>query len=96
VADYFARRNLGAVTAWTDVLAVFPFLFDADEQLVRNEHKTATLEVSFDGENVHARMVGSTPSTVIMWENHVRRSCWVRRADGGAGDLWVTVMATTR
>lgn len=96
MADYYQRRDVSLVTAFTDPNSKFEFQFEAYEQLVFNESNVA-LEVSFDGQNVHARCSPTGPSAVIHWSEHIRRVVWVRRESGsGGGPKMVQVLATTR
>ena len=94
MADFFNRRNVAAVMAFTDASAIFEFGFEATEQLIHNDGN-GTVEVSFDGVNVHARLQITGPSKVVHWSDHVRRRVWVRNA-GGGGPRNVEVLATTR
>lgn len=94
MADFFDRRDVGAVTAFTDPLSLVEFDFEAREQLVFNE-SDVVVEVSFDGKNVHGRLNSTGPSAVIHWSEHVRRRLWVRRAAAGSGSKMVQVLATT-
>ena len=99
MADFFDRRDLSGVTAFSNPLALFEFGFEALEQTAHNDNSSAAavLEVSFDGVNVHARLQGTGPSKVIAWDEHVRRRLWVRSTAGGpAGARYVEVLATTR
>lgn len=96
--DFFSRRDLASVTTFSDPNAIFDFAGDTREQTVHNDSSQATaiLEVSFDGENVHARLQGTGPSKVIHWGDHVRRRLWVRRVAGGPGATrFVEVLANT-
>jgi hypothetical protein len=96
VADFYQRRDVSLVTAFTDPNSKFEFLFESYEQLVFNESNIA-VEVSFDGVNVHARCNSTGPSAVIHWSEHIRRFLWVRRESGsGGGAKMVQVLATTR
>jgi len=97
MADYFVRRDLAGVVDFADPLAKFAFQFESQEQTVHNDNASASsvLEVSFDGQNVHARLQGTGPSKVINWSDHVRKQVWVR-STGGSGARWVEVLAVTR
>lgn len=95
MADYFDRRDVGPVTAFTDADSVFDFQFEGYEQLVFNE-SNVVLEVSFDGVNVHGRLSPTGPSSVIHWSDHIRRRMWVRNASGAGSGKMVQVLATTR
>lgn len=100
MSDYYDRRDLSLVTDFSDPLAKFPFDFESDEQLVHNDSpptSTITVEVSFDGQNVHGRLQSNGPSKVVNWSGHHRKCIWVRRVAGGpASGCMVEVMATTR
>jgi len=99
VPDYFIRRDLASVTAFTDANALFDFGEETREQTVHNDNASANtvVEVSYDGQNVHARLQGTGPSKVIHWGDHVRKKLWVRKAPGGPGGaVWVEVLAHTR
>jgi hypothetical protein len=96
MSDYFQRRDMSNVTAFTDPLAVFVFEFESYEQLIFNESNVA-FEISFDGQDVHARSNATGPSSVIHWSDHIRKRVWVRRESGsGGGTKYVQVLATTR
>lgn len=95
MADFFDRRDVGAVAAFTDPLSLVEFQFESHEQLVFNE-SNSVLEVSFDGVNVHGRLNATGPSAVIHWSDHVRKKLWVRRIGAGGGAKFVQVLATTR
>jgi len=96
MADFYQRRDLSAVTSFTDPDSKFEFLFEGYEQLVFNESNVA-MEVSFDGVNVHARCAPTGPSSVIHWSEHIRKVVFVRREAGtGGGAKMVQVLATTR
>lgn len=94
MADFFDRRDVGAVLNFTDPGSLVEFQFESREQLVFNE-SNAVLEVSFDGQNVHARLNSTGPSAVIHWSEHVRKKLWVRRVGLGGGAKMVQVLATT-
>lgn len=97
--DYFIRRDISSVTTFTAASALFDFGEETREQTVHNDNTSAAtvLEVSFDGQNIHARLQGTGPSKVIHWGDHVRKKLWVRRAPGGpGGSVWVEVLAHTR
>jgi hypothetical protein len=99
VADFFTRIDIQAITAFTDAGSLIPFLFEATEQTVHNDNSNAAaiVEVSFDGQNVHARLQGTGPSKVVNWSEHVRKKLWVRRVAGGpAGARFIEVLAVTR
>lgn len=96
MSDYFQRRDMQAVVSFSDPLARFEFEFEGYEQLVFNESNVA-LEISFDGQAVHARSNPTGPSSVIHWSEHIRKRVWVRRESGtGGGSKFVQVLATTR
>ena len=96
MSDYYKRRDMQAVTAFTDPLALFEFEFESYEQLVFNESNIA-FEISFDGNDVHARSNATGPSSVIHWSEHIRKKVWIRRESGtGGGTKYVQVLATTR
>ena len=96
MADFYARRDVQSITAFSDPDAFYEFKFEAYEQLVINESDTI-VEVSFDGINVHARMLPSGPTSAINWTAHIRMKMWVRRAVGvGGGTKFVQVIANTR
>lgn len=86
---------MAAVTAFTDPLSLFEFGFEAPEQLTFNE-SNVIMEISFDGQNIHARMNATGPSAVIHWSSHVRRKLWVRRVGAGGSGKFVQVIAATR
>ena len=92
--DFYQRRDMSAVIAFTDPLSLIEFQFESREQLVFNE-SNAVLEVSFDGQSVHARLNSTGPSAVIHWSDHVRRKLWVRRVGTGGGAKFVQILATT-
>lgn len=94
MADFYKRFDVSAVTAFTDPLSLVEFQFESREQLVFNE-SNAVLEVSFDGQNVHARLNATGPSAVIHWSDHVRRKLWVRRIGAGGGSKFVQILAVT-
>jgi hypothetical protein len=97
VADFYARRDLSAVTAFTDPNSIFEFGFETTEQLVINKGSGVSFEVSFDGENVHGRLDPTGPSSAMNWVDHVRKKLWIRRVAGGpAGAKFVEVLANTR
>lgn len=100
MSDFFARRDLGAVTSFADPLAKFDFGFESDEHLVHNDaglKSGISLEVSFDGQDVHGRAQANGPSKVISWSNHVRKAIWVRKdPTSPLGSVFVEVIATTR
>jgi hypothetical protein len=95
MADFAARRDMAAVVAFTDALAVFEFEFEADAQVIINE-SNAVMELSWDGQNVHATLVNNQPSSVISYADHVRKKLWIRRVAGGGGAKFVQVIASTR
>lgn len=94
MADFFDRRDVAAVTDFTDPNSLVAFQFVSREQLVFNE-SNAVLEVSFDGVNVHARLNPTGPSSVIHWSEHVREKLWIRRQGAGGGSKFVQILATT-
>lgn len=97
--DYFYRRDLATVTSFQDPNALFDFGDETREQTVHNDNTTqaAIIEVSFDGQEVHARLQGTGPSKVIHWGDHIRRKLWIRKASGGpGGSRFVEVLAHTR
>lgn len=97
MADFFDRRDLKGVTSYADPRAQFEFLFDATEQLVHNDANNGTLELSWDGVNVHARLQSSGPSKAIVWSDHLRRRVWLRDATPStSGARNVEVYAVTR
>lgn len=99
MADFFDRRDIQAITAFTDPGSLVEFQFEAHEQTIHNDNSNASsiVEVSFDGVTVHARLQGTGPSKVINWSDHVRRKVWLRRAAGGpAGARFVEILAVTR
>ena len=99
MADFFTRIDIQAVLNFTDAASLIPFEFESTEQTVHNDNSNAAavVEVSFDGQNVHARLQGTGPSKVVNWSEHVRKKLWVRRAAGGpAGARFIEVLAVTR
>jgi hypothetical protein len=96
MAEFYDRRDMQSITTFTDTNSLFDFKFEAAEQLVINESNVA-LEVSFDGQNVHARLPSSGPASAINWSMHFRKKLYVRRASGVAGSpKFVQVIANTR
>jgi hypothetical protein len=98
VSDFYDRRDLSAVVAFSDPLSKFSFNFEAGEQLIHNDSLPTSgnvVEISFDGVEVHARLQSNGPSKVINWSDHLRKYVWVRSVAPQAG-CWVEVMATTR
>lgn len=94
MSDFFERRDMASVTAFTDAGSKFIFNFESSEQLVHND-SVETVEVSFDGQDVHARLQPSGPSKVINWSGHIRRVLWIRRTGVGGGSKFVEVIAST-
>lgn len=98
MADYFNRRDISTVTAFTDPLAKFTFEFEAAEQAIVNESSDTVFELSFDGTNVHGRLDPKNETKTINWVDHVRRLLYVRRVPdtGGQGAKYVQVYGMTR
>jgi hypothetical protein len=94
MADFQARRDMTGITAFTDAGSEFVFDFEATGQTVSNE-SASVMELSWDGTNVHGRLDPGTPSAVISYPNHSRKSVFVRIVGGGSGDS-VQVIAQTR
>jgi hypothetical protein len=96
MSDYFTRRDMQSITAYTDVGAEFTFGFDANEQGIVNNTGFALL-MSFDGVNDHGRLTTSGPESALAWEDHPRRQLWVRRETGtGGGAAYADIYATHR
>jgi hypothetical protein len=96
VSDFQARRDLSSVTTFSDPNAKFDFLFEAADQLIVNESRFP-MEASFDGQNVHAYLPATGPSSAIGWTIHFRKFVFVRRATGSGGAAaFVQVIANTR
>jgi hypothetical protein len=98
VPDFGVQRDLGDVDEFTDPGSEFVFGFEADAQTIVNE-SVVTMEISWDGINVHATLVPGTLE-VISYADHLRPRVFVRQAGaapvGGAQPRFVQVIAATR
>ncbi len=94
MSDFGERRDMGTVTTFTDPDALFTFDFEADAQTIVNE-SNVTVEVSWDGVNVHATL---TPGVleVVSYSDHLRPRVFVRHAGVGPAAKFVQVIAATR
>ena len=92
--DFGQTRDLVAAVAFTDPDAVFVFGFEADAQTIINE-SNSTMEVSWDGVNVHATL---TPGVleVVSYSDHLRPRVFVRKVGPALGTKNVQVIAATR
>lgn len=96
--DFFDRKDLSAVTDFSDPNAKFVFEFDATEQTFFNETNDTVFEISWDGRNVHSRSDPKNETRTIIWTDHLRRVIFVRRVlgTGGMGEKLIQVHAITR
>lgn len=76
--DFYVRRDLQLVTAFTQAAALVDFDCELPQQTVRNRGP-ATVEVSFDGINVHAVIdADGSFGCVTAWDHHKRKRLWLR------------------
>lgn len=95
MADYSDRRDISAVASFGDSNSLFQFGFEADAQVIINESPN-DMYLSWDGVNIHARLRGMQPSSVLSYADHVREKVWVRPVVVGGGAKIVQVLASTR
>lgn len=95
MADFYVRKDISAVTAFTDTAAQIEFGAEMEVQAVFNEAGAEPIEVSWDGVAVHARLLQTGPSQAMTWDNHKRRKMWVRRTGVGGGAMNIQVLAFT-
>lgn len=97
MSDFYDRRDVSAITTFTDVNSLFDFKFESDEQLVYNDSNKSAVEISFDGEAVHGRLEPFGPSKSISWSKHLRKRVYARKVpDAETAAVIVQVYATTR
>ena len=92
--DFGVTRDMAAVVAFTDADAEFDFGFGASFQVIINE-STVVLELSWDKENVHGTL-NPAATTVLTFDDHLRRKVYVRRQGVGGGPHNAQVVAGTR
>lgn len=93
--DFYQSVDVQAANAFTDATALVSFGFEATSQVLLN-NSDIPVELSFDGENVHAVLRATGPSATIAWNDHLRKRMYLRRAAAGAGAKLVDVIAHTR
>lgn len=59
----------------------------AIQLIVTDDTTDATLEVSWNGTDVHKVMIPGTPSQAFVWSNHPRSSVWLRKREGTGTDV---------
>lgn len=99
---YFAKRDLGSVTTFSDAASLFDFKFDSEYLEVCNSSSSVAFELSFDGIGVHGYLfptVASSPpvgAAICRFDDHTSSKLYIRRAAGSGGTHEVTVRAWTR
>ena len=78
--DFYSSTNYNGYVAFTEVDMGDTY----DVQSLVNESDTATLLVSFDGTNTHAVLRPDGPTKAYTWDDHPRRSIWLKKS-GGTG-----------
>jgi hypothetical protein len=97
VSDFYGRKDVSGIAAFSDAASLFNIAFESDEQLIYNDSLKSAVEISFDGEAVHGRLEPFGPSKTISWSGHLRKRVYVRKVpDADLNPLIVIVMATTR
>jgi hypothetical protein len=96
MSDFYERRDVSAVAAFTDTGAIFSLGFESTQQQVYN-NSNIELDISFDGVNIHGHLLATGITQGLKWDNHQRAKVWVKPTLGaGAGPKYVEVMASTR
>ena len=99
---YFAKRDLGSVTAFTDAAALFDFKFDSEYLEACNSSSSVAFELSFDGIGVHGYLFPTAASSppvggaIVNFADHTSAKLYIRRASGSGGTHEVTVRAWNR